>query len=172
MNKQKELITNLESLMDMLASKDGMIRQKARKSLVDMGKSAVSSLIFALENSKLDKVRWEAAKALGEIVDVRSIPVLIKSLEDSDHDVIWLAAKALSKFKKSAWPLLLQALIKDESDSVILRQGVHHVFLHQREEGFNDLLETLMKALESGSVVRESTKETALNILKRMEIKL
>ena len=41
----------------MLASKDGMIRQKARNSLVKLGKPAVPSLIKALQNSESVQLR-------------------------------------------------------------------------------------------------------------------
>ena len=86
--------SNLESLMDKLSSKDGMIRQKARESLVALGKPAVSSLTDVLQNSTSDQVRWEAAKALGAIGDTSSIPSLVKALSDSNDDVVWLAAEA------------------------------------------------------------------------------
>src|SRR5664279_2458385 len=91
-SKQKLTGTSLESLMEMLASKDGMTRKKARISLVALGKQAVPSLTQALQNSKLDHLRWEAAKILGAIGDVKAIPPLVKALEDSDQDVAWLAA--------------------------------------------------------------------------------
>jgi HEAT repeat protein len=156
--------------MDRLASKDGMIRQKARESLVALGKPSVSSLIQALQNSPSDQVRWEAAKALGAIGDTRSIPSLVKALEDSNFDVAWLAAEALSTFKKTAWPPLLRALTKDGSHSVLLRQGIHHVLVNQKEDGFNDLLATLIKALEP-SAVTESAIVAAYEIRKRMKAK-
>ena len=168
MRKHKLTGTNPESLMDMLASKDGMVRRKARRSLVALGKPAASSLAQALRTSKLDQVRWEAAKALGAIGDTRSIPSLVKALEDSDPDVAWLAAEALSEFKKIAWPPLLRALVKAGADSFMLRQGAHHVLLNQKEDGFNDLLATLMKALKSGPV-RGSATEAAYEILRRMK---
>jgi len=76
MNNLKGTNTDIESLIEDLASKDGMIRQKAREALVDLGNPAVSSLNHALLNSKLDRVRWEAAKALGGINDAGSIPSL------------------------------------------------------------------------------------------------
>ena len=156
--------------MDMLASKDGMIRRKARKSLVALGKSAVPSLTRTLQNSKEDHVRWEAAKTLGAIGDVRSILALVSALEDSDQGVVWLAAEALSKFKKTAWPQLLRALVKSEKDSVSLRLGAHHVLRKQKEDGFNDLLAALRTALESSSA-SESTPVAASNILKRLKAK-
>jgi HEAT repeat protein len=170
MNKQKPTKTNLELLIDLLASKNGATRMKARKSLVAMGKPAVSSLTRILQNSRVDHVRWEAAKTLSAIGDTRAIPSLVKALEDSDSDVTWLAAEALRNFKKVAWPQLLRALIKSKPDSVSLRQGAHHVFRNQKEDGFNDLLATLRTALESSSA-SESTPFAASNILKRIKVK-
>jgi len=170
MNEQKGTDTNLKSLMEMLASKDGVIRQKAREELVALGKPAVSSLIQALQNSKLDQVRWEAAKALGGINDTRSILPLVQALEDNISDVAWTAADALKAFRKAAWPPLLEALIKSKAESVALRKGAHHVLVDQKEDGFNDLLSTLLKALESSSAP-ESSAVAANEILKRMNIK-
>jgi HEAT repeat protein len=170
MSKKKLTGTDIESLMDMLASKDGMTRQKARKSLVTLGKPAVSSLVKALQNSKSDQVRWEAAKALGAIGDTRSISPLVKALTDSNPDVTWLAAVGLSKFKKTAWPPLLRALTKDGPNYDLLRRGAHHVLVNQRVAGFNDLLSNLMKALEPGAV-SESAMIAAFEILERMKVK-
>ena len=170
MGEQKGTGANLESLMSMLASEDGVIRQKARDELVALGKPAVSSLAQALQNSKLDQVRWEAAKALGSIHDAGSMLSLVKALEDSNSDVAWAAADALRAFRKTAWPPLLQALITSGSDSVALRKGAHHVLMDQKEDGFNDLLATLLKALESSSAP-ESSALAAYDILKRMNAK-
>lgn len=156
--------------MGMLECEDGMLRQEARELLVTMGKPAVSSLLKALQTSRSDQVRWEAAKALGAIGDARSIPALVKALEDNDYGVAWLAAQALRTFKKRAWPSLLRALVRDEANSVLLRQGTHHVLLGQKEDGCDDLLATLMKALEP-SGVRESAIVAAGEILKRVKPK-
>jgi HEAT repeat protein len=160
--------TNLESLMDGLASSDGMARQKARQSLVDLGNPAVPPLIQALQDSKSHQLRWEAAKALGAIGDARSVPLLVKALGDEDADVAWLAAEALKKFGKSAWPLLLHALMEDGSNAVILRQRAHNVFRNQHEKEFDDLLTPLRKSLEHG-VNREAATVAANEILKRMK---
>jgi hypothetical protein len=61
-------------------------------------------------------------------------------------------------------------LIKSGEDSVLLRHGVHHVLKFQKEEGFNDLLKALTKALESNSA-QETTTIAAYDILKRMKAK-
>jgi HEAT repeat protein len=94
----------------------------------------------------------------------------VRALEDTDPDVAWLAAEALRKFKKGAWPSLLRALVEDDTDSVLLRQGVHHVLRNQQESGFNDLLKVLIKALESNTV-SESIPFAVSNLLKRMKVK-
>jgi HEAT repeat protein len=170
MSKQIQIGTNIESLMDILASKDGATRQKARRSLVALGKPAVTSLTRALQNSRLDHVRWEAVKTLGAIGDKRAIPWLVLALEDSDPDVAWLAAEALRQFKKVAWPPLLRLLIKNGSESALLRQRAHHVLRNQKEAGFNDLLATLRTDLESNTL-QESTPLAAYDILKKMKTK-
>jgi len=170
MNEQKGTDINLDSLMEKLASKDGVIRQKAREALVVLGKPAVSSLIQALQSSQEDQVRWEAAKALGNIGDIGAIPSLVKALEDNNSDVAWTAADALKTFRKTAWPSLLEALIKSKADAVALRKGAHHVLVNQKEDGLNDLLATLLKALESSSAP-ESSAVAANEILKSMNMK-
>lgn len=169
MSEQKLAGENIETLVQLLESEDDKVRIKARKSLVTLGKPAVSSLSKVLENSEVYKARWEAAKALGAIGHVNAIPSLVKALDDPESDIAWLAAKALEKFREAAWPELMRALIKRGSDSVLLRHGAHHILRKQRKDGFRDLLEVLMKALESDSVP-ESTPLAANNILGRMKI--
>ncbi|MGA7722060.1 MAG: HEAT repeat domain-containing protein [Ignavibacteriaceae bacterium] len=171
-SEQNRTGTNIETLMELLASKKGVNRQRARKSLVALGKPAVSSLTQALQNSKLDHVRWEAAKTLSAIGDTRAIPSLVKALEDKDQDVAWLAAEALRKLKKAAWPAILNALIRNGSDSILLRQGAHHIFRNQKEAGYNELLKNLTKTLNLESItVPESIALNAYEILKLMKIK-
>jgi HEAT repeat protein len=167
MNKQAQIGKNIEPLVNLLSSTDDKVRRKARKSLVAVGKPAVPSLSLVLQNSEVFKARWEAAKALGAIGDAKAIPSLVKALEDTESEIVWLAAEALRKFKKIAWPELLNALTQRGTESFTLRNAAHHVFRKQREVGFNDLLPVLRKALES-ETVPESTPIAASNILKRL----
>ncbi len=168
MYEQKQSGISPQSLVNLLESEDEKIRTRARKSLVTIGKQAVSPLSLALENSKIYKARWEAAKALNEIGDLKSIPTLVKALEDPESDVAWLAAKTLEKFRKAAWPVLLHALVDHGSKSVSLQHGAHHILRKQKAEGFNDLLDILRTALETGSVP-ETVSPAAYNILERMK---
>ncbi len=157
-----------QTLVNQLESEDEKVRTRARKSLVVIGKQAVSALSLVLENSKTYKARWEAAKALGEIKDLKSIPTLVKTLEDPESDVAWLAAKALEKFRKAAWPELMHALVKRGPDSVSLQHGAHHILRNQKMEGFNDLLDILRADLKPDSVP-ENISLAAYHILERMK---
>lgn len=168
MYEQKQSGISTQSLVNQLESEDDKVRTRARKSLVVVGKQAVPSLSLVLENSKIYKARWEAAKALGEIADLKSIPTLVKALEDPESDVAWLAAKALEKFRKAAWPELLRALVDHGSDSVLLQHGAHHILGKQKVEGFNDLLDKLRASLQAGSVP-ESIAPAANQILEKMK---
>ncbi len=168
MNKQEQTKKNIESLVNMLADEDGMARNEARKSLITIGKPAVSVLISTFQNSKVDQVRWEAIKALGAIVDIKAIPVMVKALEDNDKDIAWLAAVGLEKLGIAAWPALLNALIMRGSDSLILRQGAHHILRKQRGKKYNELLTILLNALESETGA-ESTPPAAYNLLVKIE---
>jgi hypothetical protein len=167
MSRQIQTKVNLASLIDSLGSRDGLIRQKARRSLVALGPPATGALIRALHESSMDQVRWEAAKALGEIGDVAAIPALIEALEDEDSDVVWLAAEALQHLRQAAWPALLQILVERGARSASLRQAAHHVFHGQREEGFEDLIATLLKALEPGALT-EMVPTAAHAVLEKM----
>jgi HEAT repeat protein len=159
---------DLGPLMAELASEDGSLRKEARAALVALGKPVVSSLAKALRNSGSKQLRWEAAKALGEIGAPRSIPILVKALEDKDSDVAWLSAEALNALQQKAWPELLRAIMKAGPHSESLRRGAHHVLLNQKEEGFDDLLAALLKDLEP-TAVREAAPMTAFAMLKRMK---
>lgn len=170
MYEQKQTRLSTQSLVNLLESKDEKVRTRARKSLVTIGKQAVLPLSLVLENSKIYKARWEAAKALNEISDRKSIPTLVKALEDPESDVAWLAAKTLEKFRKAAWPVLLHALLERGSESVALQRGAHHILRKQKVQGLNDLLDILRTSLESGAVP-ESISPAAYNILERMKNK-
>jgi len=157
----------LDSLMESLSNKDGLLREKARKALMALGAPAVPPLMEALQHSKSDQVRWEAAKALGAMNDVRAIPALMAALFDRDSDVVWLAAVGLKSFGKRAWPALLQELVDKGTESATLRKELHHVFHSQQEAGYEDLLAALMEALEL-KALPEAAPMVAHEILERM----
>jgi HEAT repeat protein len=137
---------HLDPFMEALHSKDGEERRKARLSLVNLGSEAVDPLMEMLQDPD-HEVRWEAAKALGEIADPRSAPALVETLEDSGFDLRWLAAEGLIALGKAGLEPLLQTLLK-KSDSVYLREGAHHVLYDLAHKGFRDQLAPVLAALD------------------------
>lgn len=169
MSKHTKTEKNIEEQVNLLVSKDANVRRDARKALTKIGKHAVVPLSDILVNSAVYKARWEAAKALGKILDITSIPALIHALEDAESDVAWLAAEALEQFKMQAWPELLHCLVNKGSESVALRNGAHHIVRRQREKGFNNLLGILRKALRSDTI-SECIPVAAGNVLAKMRV--
>jgi HEAT repeat protein len=139
--------SSLDQIKTDLASHDDRTREKARHTLVAMGKDAVPSLIEALKNRNT-LTRWEAAKALGEIADPETAPVLVETLEDEEFDVRWLAAEGLIKMNIKGIEPLLEAL-EHRGDSSFLREGAHHVFHDLAKGGLRKSLAPVLAALEA-----------------------
>jgi hypothetical protein len=138
---------SLEALLAGLSSHDDDVRVKARHSLVALGKGAVPPLIEALKNGSY-LIRWEAAKALGEIADPEAAPTLVDALEDDEFDVRWLAGEGLIKMNINGLKPLLQAL-ELRGDSVLLREGAHHVFHDLAKGALRKYLAPVLAALEA-----------------------
>jgi HEAT repeat protein len=150
-----DIVPTLLDLMNALRSTNGVRRQSARHELVSIGRQAVPFLVGALLDADF-RVRWEAAKALVSIADPRSGPGLVRALRDDCLEVQWLAAEGLIALGKSAILPLLKAL-RDDSDSILLRQGAHHVLhdlerKHLLDEKTAYVLETL-RSLEPETLV-------------------
>lgn len=122
----------IKSLIADLASKDGVVRVKARQQLVAYKKLSVAPLVRTLSNENY-WVRWEAAKALSQIGNNRAIKALLEALLDEKFEVCWLAAEGLIRIGRRAIVPLLEALI-NHSDSYWLRGGIYHV-LHDMNTG-------------------------------------
>ena len=139
--------SSLETLIATLSSKDDAARVRARHSLVAMGKAAVPSLAEALKKTD-DLVRWEVAKTLGEIGVPEAAPFLVKALEDEAFDVRWLAAVGLIGMNIKGLKPLLHALM-EHGDSVLIREGAHHV-IHDLTKGeLRKYLAPVLAALEN-----------------------
>ena len=148
-DKMDEKLATIDSLIADLSNKNGLARQRARQSLVAIGKPAVGALLKALEHSNF-QVRWEAAKAIGEIGDPTAAPALVKALEDEDSGIRWLAGDGLIGMGRDGLGPLLQALTAC-SDAVWLQEGAHHVLrtLIKRSDSLRNILSPVLAALES-----------------------
>jgi|WetSurMetagenome_2_1015567.scaffolds.fasta_scaffold01849_6 HEAT repeat protein len=137
----------IKSLIADLGSQDGMVRVRARKSLVAIGRRAVKPLAKVMA-SKKEWVRWEAAKSLGQIGDPAATQSLIKALEDKMFDVRWLAAEGLISIGRKVTVPLLRALM-EHPDSLWLQEGVHHVLHDVNKRDISKVLQPVIAALES-----------------------
>jgi hypothetical protein len=136
----------IKSLIDDLANKDGLVRVRARRQLVAYKKRSVTPLIRTLSNEK-DWVRWEAAKALGQIGNQKAIKALLEALSDEKFEVRWLATEGLIRIGRKAIVPLLETLV-NHSDLFSLREGIHHV-LHDMNTGkITEVLRPVLVALE------------------------
>jgi hypothetical protein len=120
-----EQTTRIAELVNSLASPSAMVRERARASLVAIGKPAVPLLVPLLSH-RATHVRWEAGKALCEIADPLAASALVDSLEDREADVRWVASEALIALGRSGLQPLLAALLR-RANSLWFRDGVHHV---------------------------------------------
>jgi HEAT repeat protein len=138
---------DIESLVTDFTCDDVIKCQTARRKLVDMGSVAVETLVRELSNKK-HWVRWEAAKALGQIGDKAAAEALVRALEDNEFDVHWLAAEALINIGQDSLEPLLKALADRGDKSLSLRRGAHHVLHDMDRGGLDRILKPVMAAVE------------------------
>jgi HEAT repeat protein len=163
--QRKDSKGKIESWIIDLGSDDGLIRQKAREHLVQMGNRVTEQLVELLKSHK-SILRWEAAKALEEIADPAASVPLVCALEDEEYDVRWLAAEGLIAIGKKALTPLLEALIEDP-ESVALREGAHHVLRDVRKASLKSVVAPLIKALENPDA-EEKAPAAAYDVLRAL----
>jgi hypothetical protein len=129
-----------------LSSDNDSARKDVRQSLVAIGRTAVPTLIEALKQ-KDDHVRRESVKALCEIGGPEVAPALIRTLEDEEFDIRWLAAEELIGLGMNGLKALLQALI-DHGDSPLLLEEAHHVIHYMAKGGLRKYLGPVLSSLE------------------------
>jgi HEAT repeat protein len=163
---------SIEILIKQLSDKDGQVREKARLTLVDIGKEATLALTKLLTD-KDQQTRWEAAKALVAIADPIAIPALIKTLEDNIFDVRWLASEALVAIGPDCIKPLLERL-SASSEKLFFREETRHVLKYilrdnPKANELNVILKPVIDALNgsAASVEVPSVARTALEKLSR-----
>ncbi len=134
------------NLIPFLSHENGWVRHYARECLVKIGEEAVPDLIDSL-SSKREDVRWESAKALGQIGDIRSARALAKALNDKNFGVRWLAAEGLIIMGRDAIAPLLRELI-EHPDAIWLRQSAHHVLRDLSKRSDFELVAPVVEAIE------------------------
>lgn len=121
-----------EEISGHLSDWDARSRHQAREELVNLGNTALP-MLFQKLNAKDWHVRWEAAKALGEIGDSIAVEPLVSLLQDDDTSVRWAAMGSLIQLGRASIHPILLSLTHDFHSSR-LRQGAHHILhaLHNK----------------------------------------
>jgi HEAT repeat protein len=138
------------TLIENLTCDDIIKCQQARRELVAQGSGAVEALEQALSNKK-SWVRWEAAKALGQIGDKSAVKALVAALEDREFDVRWQASEALIRIGPATLEPLLTILADHGDKSLTLRRAAHHI-LHDMNRGtYDEMLRPVMAAVDDNA---------------------
>lgn len=155
-------------LLKALRGADEQLSSQIFASLVRLGSLAVPALIQKSKSSSAH-IRWNCVRALGEIHDLRALPVLVNGLKDNDHSVAWMAAKGLAHFGKDSLKPVLE-LLMGASMTPWLAETASYVFssyAHRNRE-VKEILEPLMRRMrESG--FRIGTGVAAQKALKQLQ---
>jgi len=133
----------LEQLVTALRSEDGGARQRARETLVLIGRPAVSALQELLKDRNR-RTRWEAAKTLLAMVEPDNVDHFVTLLSDERSEIRWLAASGLVALGPRVVSPVLQALAAD-ADSRGRREMTHRVLKELSAD--NQVLARLLKPL-------------------------
>ena len=139
-------------------------KQNARNTLVKMGKSIIPDL-HKLLNSKSVLIRKEAAKVVQIIADIRSIPVLINLLDDTEFDIRWIASEGLIRIgRRSIMPLLKTICVR--KSSLFLDRGAHQILSRLLYENEKEKFMPLMLSLDNYHELGEIAPAEASKLLK------
>jgi hypothetical protein len=155
-------------LLKALRGADEQLSSQIFASLVRLGSLAVPALIQKGRSSSAH-IRWNCARALGEIHDLRALPVLVDALQDNDHSVAWMAAKGLVQFGRDSLKPVLELLMSAsmtpwlaETASYVLTSYAH------RNAQAKKILDPLIRRMrESG--FRVGTAVAAQKALKQLQ---
>ncbi len=133
----------LTQLVAALQSEDGGTRQRARETLVLIGRPAVPVLQELLKDRNR-RTRWEAAKTLLAMVEPDNVDQFVSLLSDERSEIRWLAASGLIALGPRVVSPVLRALAAD-ADSRGRREMTHRVLKELSAD--NQVLAQLVKPL-------------------------
>ncbi len=99
----------VKALLNALHNDDEQMASQIFIALVQLRRAAVPALLEA-STSGSAWMRWHCIRSLGEIGDLRALPVLVSALCDPDHSVAWMGAKELAHFGKPGLLAVLRLL--------------------------------------------------------------
>jgi len=145
--------SDVDTLIENLASEDHLIRHEARRGLARIGTKIVPRLQELLR-SPSERVRWEATKVLGAIGGRPALEALATALPDSSHDVRWTAVEGLIEGREVAYHPVLHQLVV-HSSNIGVREAGSHILSHAVREGQASFLKPVLRALRGIAPVFE-----------------
>ncbi|MBE3561292.1 MAG: HEAT repeat domain-containing protein, partial [Ktedonobacteraceae bacterium] len=122
----------IPALITTLHSADEPLASQITSALVHIGPPVIPALL-AESASNSAWMRWHTIRVLGEMYDYRALPALVNALRDSDHSVVWLAAKGLTHFGKWCIEPVLRLLVATDTSPWLAEAAsyvLHDVYLH------------------------------------------
>ena len=155
-------------LLKALRGADEQLSSQIFASLVRLGSLAVPALIQKSKSSSAH-IRWNCARALGEIHDLRALPVLVDALQDNDHSVAWMGAKGLVQFGRDSLKPVLELLMSASMTPWLAETASYVItsYAHRNAQA-KKILEPLTRRMrESG--FRVGTAVAAQKALKQLQ---
>jgi HEAT repeat protein len=131
-------------LMALIMNRDEVHRE-ARRALRSLGLLAKSVWIEAL-NHPDQHIRWEAARGLGQIGDIRAVGILAGGLLDESYAVRWATSDVLAHLGTQAIPAILTILSRhpfNEPSRTAAYHALHGILSTSTQEYIKPLLDAL-----------------------------
>lgn len=139
----------LPTLLSLLLHADEQLGNQIFSSLVQIGPVAVPALI-EMSTDTSPWLRWHCVRALGEIHDLRTLPMLVRALADTDQSVAWMAAKGLIPFGRlSVGPVLRLLLFVEMTPWVV--ETASYVLNSQGDTKLNSYIEPVIQQMHESS---------------------
>lgn len=140
-------------LIEALSSRNRVLHHEAHRALAGLGKYATDAWITALQHPD-SHIRWHAARGLGELGDLRAIPILAAGLRDQNAAVRWATSGLLARMGSRAVPAILQEISRGPLDEPA-RQAAYHALHGMTGHNLPARLEPVLDALHGpGSDLR------------------
>jgi len=150
------------SLMEALVLDRGELHREARRALQNLGRLAEPVWLEAL-NHLDEHIRWEAARGLGEIGDIRAVDTLAEGLLDDSYAVRWATADVLAHLGERAIPSVL-LILNCHTMNEYLRKAAIHALHMIRSRKIQRRIQPLLDALH-GSAAEVEVPVTANQLL-------
>ena len=153
------------ALLTALQNADEQLGSQIFSSLVRLGHVAVSALIET-STSGSSWMRWHCIRALGDIRDLRALPVLVRALADNDHSIAWMGAKALVQFGRLSVGHVLRLLTNAEVTPWLV-ETASYVLRNQHDPKLKPYLEPVIQSMQ-GVAFRVATPQAAQKALAQL----